>query len=234
MLGIEAFARVYVGGGAAIDEGPEEIDRVRVAHRHDEQGRVIAGQAQFDVGDEREQRVGAMATDRALRVAGRARRVEKHAGIVERDIVRRLLVRAGLDQGLVALPTGRAAHGAEDDDALFGKAQLAADLLDHACELILHDDRRRAGIFENEGDFLADQTEVERDDDEAGLGTGGEYLEPLDAIVGEHGDPVAPPKPQTGEPVGEPAGALVPLRERHLPLEVARADPVGLQTVVNR
>ncbi len=49
MLRVEALAGVDRDAAAAIDERPEEIERVGVAHRHDEQCAVVAVDAEFDL-----------------------------------------------------------------------------------------------------------------------------------------------------------------------------------------
>ena len=55
VLGVEALARIDRRDAAAVAEGAEEVERVGVAHRHDEQRAVVAVQAELDLGDQREQ-----------------------------------------------------------------------------------------------------------------------------------------------------------------------------------
>ena len=69
MLGIEALPAVDGAGGAAIGERAEEIERVGVAHRHDQQRGVTAAQAQFHFGHQRQASRCPMAAHRALRFA---------------------------------------------------------------------------------------------------------------------------------------------------------------------
>jgi hypothetical protein len=140
------------------------------------------------------------------------------------------LVLAGpRDQVLVSREAGRAGRGPEPHHAGVRHRQVGADLLDRAGELVLQDEGRHLGILQDVAHLLPDQPEVDRHRDEAGLRHRGVDLQPLDAIVGQHRHPLALAQAEAQERVGEPAGAGVPLPERHRAFEVARADPVGLQ-----
>ena len=98
VLRIEALAAVDCRGRAAIGEGAEEVERVGVAHRHDEQRAVVAVHAEFDLRDERQHGAAAMIAYRALWVASRAGRVHQHPRIFGRHRNLRLAVACGGDQ----------------------------------------------------------------------------------------------------------------------------------------
>ena len=120
------------------------------------------------------------------------------------------------------------------DEAVRLDREILADLLDHADEFVLDDEGGRLGVVDDELNFLADQAEIDRQSHETGLCGGRKDLAPFDAVVGEDGDPIALGEAEAEQGVGEPAGALVPLREGHRAVEVARADPVGCDPRMHR
>ena len=75
--------------------------------------------------------------------------------------------------------------------------------------------RARGAVLQDVGDLLLAQAEVDRHHDQAGLRGGGVDLHPLDAVVGEHGDPVALAGAEAEQAVGETARPAVPLPEIH-------------------
>ena len=120
VLGVEALAAVDRAGRAAIGEGAEEVERVGVAHRHDQQAGVARAEAKLDVGHQRQQRAAAVAADRALRLAGRARSVHQRPRIVGHHGHRRRAVACGCDKILVGAVAGMPAIGAENDEFVGG------------------------------------------------------------------------------------------------------------------
>ena len=55
MFGVKALARIDRVGAAAIAERAKEVQRIRVAHRHDQKRAVVAVQPEFDLRDHRQQ-----------------------------------------------------------------------------------------------------------------------------------------------------------------------------------
>ena len=111
---------------------------------------------------------------------------------------------------------------------------ILADLLNHADKFVLHDERSRLAIVDDELHFLADQAEIDRQSHETGFCGRCKYLAPFDAVVGENCDPVPLVEAEAEQGVGELARTLVPLLECHRAVEIARTDPAGCDPRMRR
>ena len=98
----------------------------------------------------------------------------------------------------------------------------------------MHDDGGRFGVIEDVADLLADQTEVERHGDQPRFGCGGVNLRPFDRVVSQDRHAIAFGETKPEKSVREPAGARVPLVERHAALEIAGANPLRREARVRR
>ncbi len=85
MLGIEARAAVDRAGAAAVGERGREVERVRVAQRHDQERGVAPAEAELDLGHEREHRTAGVRPDRALGPPGGAGGVHQRPRIRSGD-----------------------------------------------------------------------------------------------------------------------------------------------------
>jgi hypothetical protein len=72
--------------------------------------------------------------------------------------------------------------------------------------------------------FSTEKTEIDGNGHQARLRGRGVDLRPLQAVEGEDGHPVAFSQAEPEKRIGEPAGARVPLEERHGSFQVANAD----------
>ena len=141
---------------------------------------------------------------------------------------------AGHQEVFVVAIARRARTRAEMDETIRLDRQILTDLLDKAEKFILNDQDRGLCILDDIPDFLADQAEVDRQRDKAGLGGRSEDFTPFDAIVAEDRDAIALGQAEAEQGVGESARTLVPLRERHRTFEIARANAIGRQTPMYR
>ena len=191
-------------------------------------------QPQFDLGDHRQQYGTAMAAHDALGVTRGARRVHQRPGIGQRNGLIRLAGAAGREEILIVAIARGTGLGAEMDEAVGFDRQRGADFLDDAGELVLNDEGRRLRIVHDELDFLADQAKVDRQRNQAGLGSRRENLAPLNAVVGEDRDAVTLGEAKAEQGVGEPARTLVPLCDCHRAVEIACADTLRREPRVHR
>src|ERR1700722_7227992 len=175
-----------------------------------------------------------MASHNTLRIARCAGRVHQRPGVRQRDVLCWLPTAAGRKKILISAVTRWKRAGTEVDEAVRLDRQILADFLDHTGEFILDNECCSFCITDDELDFLANQPEVDGESNETGLRSGGKYFAPFDAVVGKDSDPVALGEPETEQGVGEPARALVPLREGHRALKVASADPAGRDPGMDR
>ena len=234
VLGVEALARVDVGRTAAIEERAEEVERVGMTHRHDQECCVLAVERELDLGDEREQDGRLVAAHHTLGLAGGARRVHQRPGIGECHLLLRLTVARRRDQLLVGAVAGRAGTPAHVDQVARRHRQIGPDLLDQAQQIVLDDQGPRFRVLDGEEHLGPDQPEVDRHRDQAGLGGGGINLRPLDPVVGQHRHPVALDQAQAQQRVGKPARAPVPLPEAHRAVEVSGPGPAAIQPRMHR
>ena len=233
MLGVEAPAVVDAAGRARIGEGGGEEQRVGVAHRHDQHRRVGARETHVGERGEVERRMAAVAAHGALGPARGARGVHQRPQLLGLHIDRRLGRRGRRDQVLVGLVSLRRDGAAEVDVAPRRDPEVAADAVDAVDEVGLHDAGLRLAVVDDVGDLAADEAEVDRHHHQPGLGRRRIDLEPLDRVVGEDRDPIAALESEPQQPVGEPAGPLVPLPEGHRSREVAGADPVRVKVGID-
>ena len=109
-------------------------------------------------------------------------------------------------------------------------ARIASTLAD---ELVLNDDRGGFGVLDDVADLRPDQPEVDRHRDQAGFGQRRVDFQPFEAVVGKDRDPVALVEPDPDQGVGKPAGAIVPLTERHRSRQIAPARLIRKQPRVH-
>ena len=183
VLWIEALAAINGGDRPAIGEGAEEVERVGVAHRHDEQRAVVAMQAEFDLGDERQHGATAMIAYRALWGASCTGRVHEHPRIFWRHRNLRLPVACAGHQLLVGDVPGRALPCPKPDSTRRLHRELRSNILQGSDKLVLDDDGGGLGVIHNVADFLADQAEVERHRDQPRFGRSRINLDPFDGVV---------------------------------------------------
>ena len=229
MLGIEARAAVDRAGAAAVGERGREVERVRVAQRHDQERGVAPAEAELDLGHEREHRTAAVRPDRALGPPGGAGGVHQRPRIRSGDRNGGLRIARRGDQRFIAEVARGRRRGAAMNVAARLHGQRVADLFDRAQQRVLDDEGARAAIGRDIGDLAPDQAEVDRHGDQPGFGGRGIDLQPLDAVVGQDRDPVALLEPEAAQRVGQPARARVPLAKGHPALEIGRADPLGIE-----
>ena len=221
---------------AAIGERAEEVERVGVAHRHDEQRAVLAVEpSSISVtSDSRAPRP--VAADHALGLAGRARGVHQRPRIARRDtrcsgspsLARR-------DQVLVGAVAGRAGAAAEVDEVAAGTGRSARISSTTPSSSSCDDQRRGLGVLDDEADLGPDQAEIDRHGDQPGLGGRGVDLQPTRRSCRRARRPGRPWRgPGPSSALASRQDALVPLPEAHGALEVARACPVAVQTRVDR
>src|SRR5262249_1777949 len=95
MLGIETLPAVDGARGAAICERTEKIERVGVAHRHDQQRTVALAEPKFRLCHKGKHGAPGMRADSSFWLPGRARRVHQAPGIASCPAVIRSLIPCG-------------------------------------------------------------------------------------------------------------------------------------------
>ena len=225
---IEAPARKDRDRRVAIDKCSEEVERIGMAHRHDEQPVVAAVQAHFDLGHQGQHRHAAVAANRALGISRRARCVHDAPGVVGQDGGIGLAVRSRSQQALIVAPPGRPGSQADRDEAVLRQGDGVANAFGDRDQRIFDDQRRSAAVFDYVARFRAGQAEVDRHGDQPRFRSGRVDFRPFDAIVGEDRHPVALCEAEAGQRVGKPAGARIPLPVGHRTLEVARGQLLRL------
>src|SRR5258708_6979191 len=139
MVRFEAFPVVYAGGCAAGGKYVREIERVRVAHRHDQKAQIIPTEPQVDLHEIRQREEAPAIADDALGLAVGAGRVEKGIGTVSPSFDRWFSPRARRDQVLIgSVPWGRSA--AEMDVLILGDQALGSDCFHAVKKIVLDDD----------------------------------------------------------------------------------------------
>jgi hypothetical protein len=200
-----------------------------VAHGHHQQRVVCPLRGKLDAGHQRQHCNAAMGADGPLGPPRGARGVHQAPGVVRVDGGIRFAVRGGGEQ----VSYGRHWPSTWPEPIRIkrsaGNVEIAANRFDGWRQRRFADECGGARIFDDVLRLHAGQTEIDRHGNEARLGRSDEDLRPLDAVVGQDGNPVAPGKAEAGQCVGELAGAPVPLAEGHLPGQVARTGPVWLQ-----
>ena len=175
-----------------------------------------------------------MAPHHAFGIASRAGGVHQRPRIRQSDVLRRLAGAAGREEIFVGAVAGRAGARTEMNETAFLYRDILANLLNHADEFVLHNERSRLAVVDDELHFLADQAKIDRQSHETGFCGCCKNLTPFDAVVGKNCDPVSLVEAETEQGVGEPAGTLVPLLECHRAFEVARAHPAGCDPRMRR
>src|SRR5271165_193086 len=138
MVRFEAFSVVDAGACAASGKYVREIERVRVAHRHNQKGQIISTETPVDLREIREKDEATTVANDALGLAGGAGRVEKCIRIVGPSFDRWFRPRARRDQVLIgSVPWGRSAT--EMDVLVLSDQALGSDCF-HAVEKIVLDD----------------------------------------------------------------------------------------------
>jgi len=179
-------------------------------------------------------REAAVHVNRALRLAGGARRVDDHQRVFGVELMRGRVARLILEQdfpNLVApvgpgnLPHNPSMHDdlghrwAADQRAvgrLFHRHDLAA-----AVEAVGADEHLRLGVLESRRDGLGAVAREDRDDDRADLDGGEHGNRDLGAHRHEDADPITRPNPETAQGSGEAAHLFVELAVGEL-ADVAR------------
>jgi len=156
------FAAVHRAGRAAIAEGAEEIERIGVAHRHDQKRRIVPREAELDLGDERKHGTTLVAADRALGIAGGAGGVHQRPWIAagNRDI--RSAVARLDDQIFIRAITEATERGAEKDEVVGRHQQFMAYALDARYQLVLYDKRAGLAVVHDVADFRSGEAEINR------------------------------------------------------------------------
>ena len=221
MLGIEARAAVDLNGCSAIGKRAHEIERVGVTHGHHQKPCIPPAEAKFHLGGERQEGACAMGAYGTLRLAGGARRVHQSPGVVRRDRHIRRTVRGLRDQVLIAEKPRRCLAAAEMDHRHIVEGQ------GRLFQCVLYDQQPRLAVLQNEAHLISDQPEIDRHGDQPGARDGRIDLQPLDAVVGEHGDAVAFPGAEPQKRVGEARRTPIPSLEGHRALQIGSADPIG-------
>ena len=188
-----------------------------MAHRHDEQRRIVARDSPGRARSRAKAGAALVVADRALGFAGGARSVHQRPRISAAHHRPRAACRgAG-----AAAPRKRespAGHGATPKwmKLCAGIGQIAARTLSITRPARPARSARRASQFSHDvADFRADQTEVDRHRDYSpAMRSRRVDLQPLDAVVGEHADAVAFAQTDADQRIGEPAGAGIPERGR--------------------
>ena len=145
--------------------------------------------------------------DDALGLAGGAAGVDDAQQVVLINVDLRVLRRVTLDQLFVVQ---HVRGGAVDADAVLHLRDLIPDRADAVGELVLHADRHRARILDDENQFIGLQAPVQGHVDEAGLGGAGN-LDVFRQVAGQHGHSVALSQAQVQERVAEPVDPGVEL-----------------------
>ncbi len=237
MLGIEALAVVDRAEAAAIGKRASKVERVGVTHRHREQRAVGPAEAEFDRRDQGQQSAGTVAADRALGRTGRAGGVHQRPAILRKPAgarlcVTRLAVARACDDVLVGRVTRRGCSAAEGNELSVLNRDIRADLLDRSEQIVLHDQGTRPAVLQDEAHLAADEPKVDRHRNEASLCGRGIDFHPFDAVVGEHGKPVALSQAESRERVRKAARPRIPLAERHRAGEITRAQALGINARV--
>ncbi len=192
-LRIEAPAVVDDAGRAEVGEREREVERVRVAHRHHQQRRVVAREAHVERRHERDQRAALVVADRALGLAGRARRVH------QRPRVGRLHVRVGLGvrgSGEQRLVAGPARPRVESPRRIHPPAAIASSPRRPSTRSTSSSSTMNARASQCSAMYRISgptRRKLIGHRDEPGLGQRDVDLHPLDAVVREQRDPIALP-----------------------------------------
>ena len=136
-----------------------------MAHRHDEQRAVVAVQAEFDLGDERQHRAASMISCCALRGPSRSRRVHQRPWVFRRHRAVWLTVARDAHYVLVGDKPGWALTFSKPNSARGLNRKLWSNFLQGSDKFVLHDDGCGLGVVHDVAKVLADQAEVERDGD---------------------------------------------------------------------
>jgi hypothetical protein len=230
-LRIEVLTVVDDDGRADVGKRATEVQRVRVAHRHDEQRRVGGGQAHVERRDERDQREAFVIANGSLGLAGRARRVHQCPGVGRRDRDLRLVFRRRADERFVRGPAGRG-RAADANPRVGTYGQHFAKPVDVGREGVLDDHGTCRGVLRDVPDLGCEQAKVDGHRDEPRFRERDVDLHPLDAVVGENRHAIATLEAEPQQSVCEAAGPRVPLRVGKRTARIARADLVRLQSCV--
>src|SRR6202048_2701392 len=139
MVRVASLSVVAAGACAAGGKYVHEIERVRMAHRHDQKAQIISTETPVGLQEICQQDQATAIADYALGFAGGAGRVENGIGIVGPSFDRWVRPRARCDQVLIgSVPRRRST--AEMDVLVLGDHALGSYCFDTVEKIVLDDD----------------------------------------------------------------------------------------------